>query len=1816
MEEFERSPYIAPEPEPDRTPFLVEDGQVPVTGDTARFRAMKMHIALGQGSPGIDYLENGIISGNEKAVRGQVASIIDEEKRAKVQENIKRLAGSPILTPDIARSVTQMLQSPEKTDPEVATEESFADKFTKRTLRLIHERDDRLARQAMDEDTDGALDAIRSTNAILARREVARRVYEDMEAKYKAQTGWQYAKNVAKGFIPGVNAAEKSPDWNPANLMLPGFSMQDEVAKFWSFKKNSEARQWLNSRAQSIAVSNPNTAVEYTKKIMSMTTSESTADNGFGLLDAQGVGGIAQFGVKTVLNPLTKFSQNTGILKKALKDSTKAIDPETGKIDPIHQIAATGDLKSATTATLAQNILRAADPLEQAEDIIKQARLISRPDLMIGVNTPAATAARYKEVYGDIAGQGVDIAKALTKGHWAERVPEEMIPRMANAAEARFKAEETSVANSIIDKKIVISPLNHTRMVEFQIGTTDKQFFSSADDAAKYADRVYRFDYQRVELKNLPDEEALLAARGARIAKAAEGDKIPTPGAPTPRPQPGATNFQTSMGSSYVVHPDGTTTRTKKLRPEHPGDEGLKERSTKTVYLTQDQANRLAPPMGSARIVEHNDGTLSLATRAEGDKGKWGISPTQKNVPYVVHPEKDLIPLELWRKPDSPDKKIISQWIGNTPVYTEHHFGNRIVEVMKSSKDDIDELLEKMNRGALDIVGDQVERDITKAVQLDIKQEGARWYISYTKPLDETLGEIRDDLVTIPTGNKNPISLGNFLLGGLARSAEDQLAYFQRGARHVVTHMPQELMKTFKEIAKNIGTLKGKDFEALARVIDRDMNFTSIINGKPVRGAAHLTQQSLEKAWWDINEKIPTKQQSLAYWSYHQLMAADWVMRNFGVHRDLMRQGVEHYTFNMKVPSMNLAGKAEMVDAPFPAPGRFVTDMPWNHSENFGIMLNHDGNVKHYWKNSMPGPIKNMINDMHSRGELRIVQVANPTDLPFREAGEKGVGNTVNFVVADTYKSKPLPMNLVDWNPGVHVIYPQPFFVKQPIMAIGEKGLLRYHGDKVIFAADTEAEAAHWSQQIATFQKMMFEKKADAELQAFVEKNLPEDLDFWKQKFTPDKNGNTFLSLEHPIGPVYSGKSFFDMHPTLRPKGLTDERTSEFNLFGSINMDFMANRDGPLNTITKTGTAESPVFKVERARTLDPFRSLTRGLTTSVDSLVVNDAKYAAIEQWVAQYKHLFGNPEDAAANPFQAFYGYRPDRSQWVRPEIASAVNTRERIIQFLGTSTDLGKDLNWLQQKMMNAMTNGQARYYSDHELRALKDPIGFTKAWMFNFKFGFFNPAQFIIQSMGFAHVLAVAGPSAAGRGISGYMISRALKMTDHEPTINRLANIAGKFGWEANTFKEAYATMRATGWDIIGKEHSVNAQTFDPNIFRNGFNTALEWGRMPFTEGERLVREAAWYTAFHEWRLANPKKVVDNFVTAQLLTRADDLSSNMTKASHSRLQEGIFAVPTQFYTFSHRMLEQFWGGRLTPTEKIRAGLTHSALFGLPITAAIGIPWPINDSLKQTLMEDGSPLLDNGWYKAATEGFLSWATHMVTGTEYNVEQRYGPGFGDFFKKAIGGEMSAIEVLGGASGTFLKALAKSLYPFYAHVSIGMQGGQEEYPLAKEDVMEVLREVSSVNNAWNAYYALSAGKYLSRNDSFIQQGLTSTDAAMMILGLTRKDITDVRLYIGSMKEQKDAQQAIANLSQKEFRRAFNYMADGDWTKADAHLARAKALMVAVGDFPQDMIATTMNRALEEGTPLAERIKKDFTEKGNRSQLPARLQRLFDGTKK
>lgn len=133
----------------------------------------------------------------------------------------------------------------------------------------------------------------------------------------------------------------------------------------------------------------------------------------------------------------------------------------------------------------------------------------------------------------------------------------------------------------------------------------------------------------------------------------------------------GKETFTTAKGSTYTINPDGTTTRVKAPRPEHPGDSGPKPASQQTVYVTPEDAEKLGifQTKGGSYTGKHirTSGSEAAVFGAGIDGRVVGLGTSR--VPVQTKPAVGLIPVELWK-----DGR-------------EAHFGNVITSVGVSTVD-------------------------------------------------------------------------------------------------------------------------------------------------------------------------------------------------------------------------------------------------------------------------------------------------------------------------------------------------------------------------------------------------------------------------------------------------------------------------------------------------------------------------------------------------------------------------------------------------------------------------------------------------------------------------------------------------------------------------------------------------------------------------------------------------------------------------------------------------------------------------------------------------------------------------------------------------------------------------------------------------------------------------------------------------------------------------------------------------------------------------------------------------------------------------
>jgi hypothetical protein len=250
---------------------------------------------------------------------------------------------------------------------------------------------------------------------------------------------------------------------------------------------------------------------------------------------------------------------------------------------------------------------------------------------------------------------------------------------------------------------------------------------------------------------------------------------------------------------------------------------------------------------------------------------------------------------------------------------------------------------------------------------------------------------------------------------------------------------------------------------------------------------------------------------------------------------------------------------------------------------------------------------------------------------------------------------------------------------------------------------------------------------------------------------------------------------------------------------------------------------------------------------------------------------------------------------------------------------------------------------------------------------------------------------------------------------------------------------------------------------------------------------------------------------------------------------------------------------------------------------LSAAVGGVFPAGDALRQYAVENNLDV-DNSFYEAVFDGIPSVLTEMATGYDLDWSGRYAPGGFNLVKDIWDGEASLMEISLGASGSVLGNVSKSagnslVTAFQAMTDVETNEGT--YAVLASDLLDVVREASSVNAAYGAYQAFNAGKWYSRRGREV--GEVDPWEALIAKGLgatpTRYNINYVKATV--MKHAREARTAASRNAKDYYAKSLTAMKNGNWQEHYAYVRRAKAELIAAG-FTQLEAHKSMRNAMSQ----------------------------------
>lgn len=310
-------PVQAPINLDDPTPQDVPDGdkisfdsKPPVSPQVAQQRAEKAHYALGDKSPGVEILKGSIENGTEDNLRQQTAAekaILNAKEKQKLVESIV-IGGPP--TPESLGQVKAVAGAPVTEDSNTLWEKSFGKAITDRVLTGLSGAADMIVELGGSGEAALSVDAANATKDLIANKEVAQRIAEDLEAELKGM-GWGERATTWLGanvpFLPWYRVSETMKNAPLEDgIKGHGSTISERVLWLHSLPPEEFYRE-LKAAVDELKEKNPETALYLAQAAVSYSTASQNFDNVMSALDVADVAGVLGAG-----KVATKFFKGAG----------------------------------------------------------------------------------------------------------------------------------------------------------------------------------------------------------------------------------------------------------------------------------------------------------------------------------------------------------------------------------------------------------------------------------------------------------------------------------------------------------------------------------------------------------------------------------------------------------------------------------------------------------------------------------------------------------------------------------------------------------------------------------------------------------------------------------------------------------------------------------------------------------------------------------------------------------------------------------------------------------------------------------------------------------------------------------------------------------------------------------------------------------------------------------------------------------------------------------------------------------------------------------------------------------------------------------------------------------------------------------------------------------------------------------------------------------------------------------------------------------------------------------------------------------------
>lgn len=1103
-------------------------------------------------------------------------------------------------------------------------------------------------------------------------------------------------------------------------------------------------------------------------------------------------------------------------------------------------------------------------------------------------------------------------------------------------------------------------------------------------------------------------------------------------------------------------------------------------------------------------------------------------------------------------------------------------------------------------------------------VGYEVKPQGNSFYVAMKEPFRETEGWgkslYKETLVT-----EAPDTFIQAMLGKL-RNPDETLSFSQRDARKAATYGVANFYKVLTEEAKFFKPLtKNKQkLEEFKRLLN---SAKDTLDEEGIPGIFFNTPFEVEQQYQKLFGRIADPVEIEAYFAWKRGHEYDRQLRNLLVTRNKMRAGAQEFQFTVTNEKTGVKVKSGFVD------GIKMGHLPATDDTVLMLGKNAGQSRKFNAIEARTSPkMKKFYEDLEKavdEGRKIVIKVFAPEQRPLRNFA-KAADNYVRYVIVDAAETRPLKFDQVPRRGGGHFEYEHNFYGKQAIVIperVGTKVTHNYEGDATLMAFSVRAVGAEVIKHIEEIRKLLKNKDVAA-AKAYFKRFEPGGLE-WKEVhgwFRSKRTGSVVhpprLSLDEPIQLVERDKRLVDVDNSIRDRySRTDTLGNVYSTFrdasksGSDNMQlqvqFTGERDVKgLYEMVNEGTRTNPIYKYLPARYVDPLTTLDRAFTKVSNSMFMDDYKIMSVENWLNQAKdYLKPSEAQLKAAPFHFFHTGPQEFKPNAPPEVVRNLKVAHwQIQQFLGVRSETDTLIHSMAQRVADSLYNkfGNRGLLIDPlwVLPKLKDPFQFMRSIAFHAKLGLFAVPQLLVQAQTYSVMLGMAGGVNTTRGLAAATLTQFSRINKNPAITAHLDKIASKMGFKPGEFTESLEALHRSGFMEVGTEYALRDMIEAPKLLKTNFGRVLDAGTVFFTEGERFSRMGAWHIAYKEFRDKVPLGRLTDKDLRGILERADMLTVNMSRASSSMLHTGIMAIPAQFLTYQIRMAELMWGKRLTAVERAKIIAYQATLYGVP--TALGVSGlPLGDIIRKNAIENGYVVGENWIESAITEGLPALMLALATGggdpkkgNWYNIGDRYGIQGFETLREAIRGDKTWWEVFGGAGFSVTKGIWDGSDGFREAMLSGLREDGKKVPMTVDDVVDVFKEITSVNQSWKALAALNTGRWLSKKEAFLTDVSPTSAIFMAVTGLQPQGVSDLQLMSWSLKDKTAMEKYVGEQFTQEVRRAVRIQNENP-EQARKYLTRAFAFL-AVGDYPVQKRAALIAKAAQDHQSLIESMNWQF----------------------